>query len=74
MQRESIDALERAALSGDWGAAARLGLCFLTGTDVPADPMRGIALIDQAARNGDAEGAYFAATIARTSFWRPRDW
>lgn len=74
MQRESIDALERAALSGDWGAAARLGLCFLTGTDVPADPMRGIALIDQAARNGDAEGAYFAATIASTSFWRPRNW
>ena len=50
MQREPIDALERAALSGDWAAAARLGLRYLTGTDVPADPMRGIALIDILAR------------------------
>ena len=74
MQREPIDALERAALSGDWAAAARLGLRYLTGTDVPADPMRGIALIDQAARSGDAEGAYLAATIASTSFWRPHNW
>jgi prolyl 4-hydroxylase len=74
MQREPIDALERAALSGDWAAAARLGLRYLSGTDIAADPMRGIALIDQAARSGDAQGAYLAATIASTSFWRPRNW
>jgi prolyl 4-hydroxylase len=74
MPSESIDALERAALAGDWSAAAKLGLCYLTARQVPADPMRGIALIDQAARSGDAFGAYLAATIASTSFWRPRDW
>lgn len=66
--------MERAALSGDWGAAARLGLCYLVGSRVPADPVRGIALIDQSARNGDASGAYLAATIASTAFWRPRNW
>lgn len=74
MQTESIDALEQATLSGDWGAAATLGLCYLTGRQVTPDPMRGIALIDQAARNGNAQGAYLAATIASTSFWRPRNW
>ncbi len=74
MPPESIDALERATLAGDWSAAAKLGLCYLAGQQVPADPMRGIALVDQAARSGDAFGAYLAATIAATSFWRPRDW
>lgn len=74
MPSESIDALERATLAGDWSAAAKLGLCYLTGQQVTADPMRGIALVDQAARSGDAFGAYLAATIAGTSFWRPRDW
>jgi prolyl 4-hydroxylase len=74
MQSESIESLERATLSGDWGAAARLGMCYLTGNQVPADPVRGIALIDQAARAGDREGAYLAATIASTSFWRPQNW
>ena len=74
MPSESIDALERAALGGDWSAAAKLGLCYLTGQQVAADPMRGIALVDQAARGGDAFGTYLAATIAGTSFWRPRDW
>jgi hypothetical protein len=74
MPTESIDALERAALSGDWGAAAKLGLHYLTGRGVAADPMRGIALIDQAARTGDREGTYLAATIASASFWRPQNW
>lgn len=74
MQADSIEALERAALSGDWGAAARLGLSYLVGRQVAADPVRGIALIEQASRSGDGLGAYLAATIASTAFWRPRDW
>ena len=74
MQVDSIEALERATLSGDWGAAARLGLCYLTGRQVLADPMRGIALIDQAARAGKPDAAFLAATIASTSFWRPQNW
>lgn len=74
MHPDSIEALERAALSGDWGAAARLGLGYLVGRQVAPDPLRGIALIDQAARSGDALGAYLAATIASTSFWRSRNW
>jgi hypothetical protein len=74
MNADSIEALERAALAGDWGASARLGLNYLVGRRVAADPVRGVALIDQAARSGDALGAYLAATIASTSFWRPRNW
>lgn len=74
MPAESINALERAARAGDGSAAAKLGLCYLTGRQVPPNPMRGIALVDQAARSGDAFGAYLAATIASTSFWRPRNW
>jgi prolyl 4-hydroxylase len=74
MQPDSIEALEHAALSGDWHAAARLGLNYLVGRQVAADPERGIALIEQAARSGDALGAYLAATIASTSFWRPANW
>lgn len=74
MPTDSIEGLEQAALSGDWGAAAALGLCYLTGRQVAPDPLRGIALIDQAARSGNAQGAYLAATIASTSFWRPRSW
>ncbi len=74
MQAESIEALERDALSGNWRAAARLGLNYLVGRQVAPDPTRGIALIEQAARSGDALGAYLAATIASTSFWRPQNW
>ena len=44
------------------------------GTGIPADPARGLALIEQAAQAGDAEGVYLAATIAATSFWRERNW
>jgi prolyl 4-hydroxylase len=54
--------------------SARLGLRYLMGTEVPADPARGIALIEKAAQAGDAESAYLAATIAGTSFWREHNW
>jgi len=74
MQPDSIEALERAALAGDWRATALLGLNYLVGRQVAADPIRGIALIEQSARCGDALGAYLAATIAGTSFWRPCNW
>jgi len=52
----------------------RLGLHYLTVRDGTAEPARGIALIEQAAQAGDAQGAYLAATIASSSFWRPRNW
>lgn len=71
---EQIDALERASRSGDASAAARLGVRFMTGRDVAADPARGVALIEQAAQAGDAQGAFLAATIASASFWRARNW
>ena len=74
MPADSIDTLERAALAGDRDAAAKLGLCYLTGRNVAADPARGMSLIEQATRAGDPRGAYLAATIASTSFWRPRSW
>ena len=55
-------------------ADTRLGLRFLLGRDAPADPPRGIALIEQAALAGDPQGAYVAASIAGSSFWRARNW
>ena len=71
---EQIDTLERLSRSGDAGAAARLGLHFLTAGDAPSNPARGVALIEQAALAGDPQGAYLAATIASSSFWRARNW
>ncbi len=71
---EQIDTLERATRSGDSRAAARLGLRYLMARDAPADPARGVALIEQAALAGDAQGAYLAATIASSSFWRAQNW
>lgn len=63
------------AISGDHArATARLGLEYLTGRGRPADPFRGIALIEQAAEAGDPEAAWLAATIAASGFWRARNW
>jgi prolyl 4-hydroxylase len=69
-----IDALKHASRPEDPYAATRLGLRYLMGKDAPADPARGIALIEQAALAGDAQGAYLAATIASSCFWRTRNW
>ena len=55
-------------------AMVRLGLGYLMGKDVPADPARGVALIEQAALADDARGAWLAATISSCSFWRPVNW
>jgi prolyl 4-hydroxylase len=71
---EDIETLERASRSGDPRAAARLGLRYLTARDVPANTARGVALIEQAALAGDAEGACLAATISSAPFWRTRNW
>ncbi|WP_405235066.1 2OG-Fe(II) oxygenase [Lentisalinibacter orientalis] len=63
------------AISGDHArATARLGLEYLTGRGRPADPFRGIALIEQAAGAGDPEAAWLAATVAASGFWRARNW
>jgi prolyl 4-hydroxylase len=53
---------------------ARLGLRYLTAKDGTVDPARGVALIEQAALAGDAEGAYLMATIASSSFLGPQNW
>ncbi len=58
----------------DAKSATHLGLRHLLGVATPADPARGVALIEQAARAGDAEAAYLAATICGSSFWRARNW
>lgn len=71
---ERIDLLERASRSGDSRASARLGLCYLIARGVPADPVRGVELIQRAAMEGDAQGAYLAATVASSSFWGARNW
>ena len=71
---EQIDTLERASRSGDSRAAVRLGLRYLMARDAPDNPARGMALMEQAAMAGDAQGAYLAATIASCFFWRVRNW
>ncbi len=71
---EQVDALERAAQSGDSRAAVRLGLRYLMARDAPSNPARGMALIEKAALAGDAQGASLAATLASSSFWRERNW
>lgn len=71
---ESIDSLEQASQAGDSQAAVRLGVRFLTANNAPANPARGMTLIEQAAAAGDAEGANLAATIASSTFWRVRSW
>jgi len=69
-----MDRLEGAVCSGDTHAAVDLGLRLVMARGVPADPPRGIAMIEQAARGGHAQGAWLAATIASATFWRERDW
>lgn len=59
---------------GEAQEAARLGLRYLTADGVQPDPARGVALIEKAAKAGDAQGAYLAATIASAFFWRTRNW
>ncbi len=73
-QGKQLDSLERASRSGDSRATARLGLRYLMGRDATADPARGVALIEQAALAGDAQGAYLAATIASSSFFGAQNW
>lgn len=68
------DGNESAVSGDDARATARLGLEHLTGRGRPADPSRGIALIEQAAEAGDPEAAWLAATIAASGFWRARNW
>lgn len=71
---KQVDTLEGDSQSGDPAADTRLGLRYLTARDGTANPARGVALIEQAAQAGDAKGAYLAATIASSSFWRTRNW
>lgn len=71
---EPLEALERAAQSGDSSATVRLGLRYLMARNAPPEPARGVALIEQAAQAGDAGGAFLAATIASSVLWRNQDW
>ena len=71
---EPLEALENAVQAGDMHAAVRLGLRYLTARGAPPEPARGVALIEQAAQAGDAEGAFLAATIASSVLWRAQDW
>ena len=55
-------------------SATRLGLRLLTADGMAPDPHRGVALIEQAAREGDAQAAYLSASIHCSNLWRPRNW
>lgn len=68
---------DQAGLRTGGGDAANLvdtGLQYLTAAGVPYDAARGVSLIESAAHAGDARGAFLAATIASSYFWRERDW
>lgn len=71
---EPLDALERSAQGGDSRAAVRLGVRYLMGRDAPRDLARGATLILEAAKAGDAQGAFLAATLASSTLWRNRSW
>ena len=65
---------EPAAGQEEPSAAVQPGLRLLTANDDSFDPVRGIALIEKAAQQGDPEAAFMAATLASTSLWRDRNW
>lgn len=71
---EQLGALENAVRQGDSGAAVRLGVRYLMARQAPSNPARGVALIEQAALAGDAQGAFLAATLASSSFWLAQNW
>ena len=54
--------------------SVQLGLKYLLGVDVDQDPRRGTALIERAAKKGDAEAAYLCATLASSPQWRAANW
>lgn len=58
----------------DARAMTRQGLEHLTARASPADPSRGVILIEQAAEAGDPEANYLAATLAASDLWRARNW
>jgi hypothetical protein len=51
-----------------------LGLRLLVGRDVEQQPQEAIALLEDAARQGEAEAACQIATLMAAGAWRPRDW
>lgn len=59
---------------GNAAEATRLGLDHLLGRGRPADPSRGISLIEQGAEVGDPKAVYLTATLAASDFWRARNW
>jgi len=71
---DDTDGNESATSGDDARATARLGLEHLTGRGRPADPFRGIAMIEQAAGAGDPDAAWLAATGAASGLWRARNW
>ncbi len=54
-------------------AAVDEGLRLLTGQGTQANPSRGLAIIEEAAKT-DARAAYLAATVFGASFWQQQDW
>jgi hypothetical protein len=71
---EAIDVLAGAARRGGAKAKGRVGARILIGDRAPTLPAQGAGLIEEAARQGDAEAAALAAVLAGAGAYRRQSW
>jgi len=70
---EMIAKLGAQADGGDPGAKVSLALAVRTGVDGPPDPIRSVALLEDAAAAGDADAMALLADEYESGLWVPQD-
>ena len=71
---EAVQWLERAASGGHLLAQTVLGARFISARGAPHDPVRGAALLAEAADKGQRDAAAYSAVLAATGIGRDQDW
>ncbi len=71
---ESLELLSRAAAAGDLAAKRMVGLRILTGDGAPPLGPQGAGLIEDAAKEGDADSAALTAMLAGAGVHRRQSW
>jgi len=69
-----FQALARERYAGNPPALAALGARLVVGRDAPRSPVDGAALIDEAARQGNADAWHYQALLAATGVGREQSW
>lgn len=69
-----FQAMVRERYAGNPPALAALGARLVVGRDAPCSPVDGAALIDEAARLGDADAWHYQALLAATGVGREQSW